>query len=100
MDIVFHWNKVADSKPEHGKIVLIHTVTEQLKRPLVLRAVWYDRFKEEAGYDEYEAGEYCEEKDEYFIREGWYEFNQYEEVHWAVSEEVTHWAEIPLPPVE
>lgn len=99
---VFEWVSVNDSerKPVSGKIVLIHCITEQLKKPVILRAVWYDRFTEEAGDDEYEAGEYCEEKDEYFVREGWYEFNQYEEVHWAVGEEVTHWAEIPLPPVE
>jgi hypothetical protein len=97
---VLQWIPVADRKPSDGKPVLIHCITEQLKRPIVLRAVWYDRYTEEAGDDEFEAGEYCEEKDEYFVREGWYEFNQYEGVHWAVGEEVTHWAEIPLPPVE
>lgn len=94
------WNRIADGKPESGKLVLICVVTEQLKRQIVLRAAWYDRYTEEAGDDEYEAGEYCEEKDEYYVCEGWYETNQYEEVHWAVSDEVTHWAEIPLPPAE
>lgn len=92
------WIKVSDRKPSNGNAVLIHCITEQLKKSIVLRAFWCPRFTEEAGDDEFEAGEYCEEKDEYFIREGWYEFNQHEEVHWAVSEEVLHWAEIPLPP--
>lgn len=99
-DSAFHWEKATDIKPKSGKIVLICCVTEQLRRPIILRAVWYDRFTEVVSDDEYEAGEYCEEKDEYFLREGWYEFNQYDDVHWAVSEEVTHWAKIPLPPVE
>ena len=95
-----NWIKISDKKPEHGKIVLACIVTEQLKRQIVLRAVWYDRFTEEDNFNENEATEYCEEKDAYFVHEGWYEFNQYEEVHWGISDEVTHWADIPLPPKE
>ena len=30
--------------------------------------------------------------------EGWYEWNEHEEVHWFVSDEVTHWMPIPPPP--
>ena len=93
------WIPVSERKPSDGKPVLIHCIS-QLRKPIVLRATWYPRFTEECGEDEFEAGEYCEEKDEYFVREGWYEHNQYEEVHWNVSETVTHWAGIPLPPVE
>lgn len=94
------WIKISECKPEHGKIVLICIVTEHLKRQIPLRAIWYDRFTEEDNYNENEATEYCEEKDAYFVREGWYEFNQCDEVNWEVSEEVTHWAKIPMPPVE
>lgn len=99
---VFEWINSNDQhrKPEHGKIVLICIVTEQLKRQIPIRAVWYDRFTEEDNYNENEATEYCEEKDAYFVREGWYEFNQCDEVNWAITDTVTHWAEIPLPPVE
>jgi hypothetical protein len=96
----FEWQRVAEGKPEHGKIVLICIVTEQLKRQIPLRAVWYDRFTEEDNYNENEATEYCEDKDAYFVCEGWYEFNQCDEVNWAITDTVTHWAEIPLPPVE
>lgn len=96
--LALDWKDAKFSKPEHGKIVLIHCITEQPKKSIPLRAVWYDRFTEESWDNEYEADEYCEEKDQYFICEGWYEFNQCEEVHWVVSEEVTHWAEIPFPP--
>lgn len=92
------WQPIENSKPVSNTIVLIHCVTEQLKKSIILRAVWYDRYTEEIWGDEFEAGEYCEEKDSYFIREGWYEFNQYDEVHWAVSQEVTHWMPLPDPP--
>ena len=94
------WKDAKICKPESGKIVLIHCVTEQLKRSIPLRAVWYDRFTEEDNWNENEATEYCEEKDAYFVCEGWYEFNQCDEVNWAITDTVTHWAEIPLPPVE
>lgn len=99
-DSAFKWIPVAEGKPEHGKIVLVCIVTEQLKRQIPLRAVWYDRFTEEDNYNENEATEYCEEKDAYFVREGWYEFNQCDEVNWEITDTVTHWAGIPLPPVE
>lgn len=46
--------------------------------------------------DEHEGSVYDEEKDAYFLREGWYEQNEYEEVHWMVAAPVTHW--MPLPP--
>ena len=94
------WISVKDRLPESGAIILVHCITEQLKKSIVLRAMWCARFTEEAGWDENEAGEYCEEKDEYFVREGWYETNQYEEVHWAVDETVTHWMPLPDPPTD
>ena len=40
-------------------------------------------------------GEYDEETDEYYCPEGWYEHNEYDDVHWAVEGEVTHWWELP-----
>ena len=92
------WNPTENGTPEHGKIVLICVETESLKRKIPLRAVWYDRWTEEDNFNENEATEYSEELDAYFICEGWYEFNQCDEVNWAVSDKVTHWTEIPLPP--
>jgi hypothetical protein len=45
-----------------------------------------------------EDGEYDEERDAYFVKPGWYETNEYEEVHWAVHDPVTHWMPLPEPP--
>ena len=46
-----------------------------------------------------EGGEYDEETDTYWCEQGWYETNEYEECHWAVTDEVTHWMPLPPPPV-
>jgi hypothetical protein len=32
------------------------------------------------------------------VKPGWYETNEYEETHWAVSDPVTHWMKLPDPP--
>jgi hypothetical protein len=45
-----------------------------------------------------EEGEYDEKRDAYFVKPGWYETNEYEETHWAVSDPVTHWMKLPDPP--
>lgn len=44
-----------------------------------------------------DGGVYDEATDTYYCEEGWYETNEYEEVHWAVSNKVTHW--MPLPEI-
>ncbi len=49
---------------------------------------------------ECEGGTYCEETDTYYVDEGWYETNEYEDVNWNVGGTVTHWMALPLPPVE
>lgn len=47
---------------------------------------------------ECDCGEYDEETDKYYCEEGWYETNEYEDVHWAVVDDVTHWMPLPEPP--
>lgn len=49
---------------------------------------------------EAEGGEYDEETDTFYCEQGWYETNEYEEIHWSVSDPVTHWMRLPEPPVE
>ena len=49
------------------------------------------------GTDVDDWGEYDEETDEYYCPEGWYEWNEHEEVHWAVSEAPRAWRELPPP---
>lgn len=49
--------------------------------------------------NELEASEYVEEKYRYFLREGWYEMNEFDETHWMVSNEITHWMDLPSVPM-
>lgn len=44
------------------------------------------------------GGDYDEKTDEYYAEEGWYETNEYEETHWRVGGQVTHWMPLPRPP--
>jgi hypothetical protein len=45
-----------------------------------------------------EGGEYDEETDTYYCSPGWYESNDNEEVHWRITDEVTHWQPLPAHP--
>lgn len=47
---------------------------------------------------ECEGGEYDEETDTFYCEEGWYETNEYEDVHWAVIDAVSHWMPLPDAP--
>lgn len=47
---------------------------------------------------EAEGGIYDEETDTFYCEEGWYETNEFEEVHWNVDGVVTHWMPLPNPP--
>ena len=45
--------------------------------------------------------EYDEERDDYIIPEGWWEYKHYngdEQHNYAVDDEVTHWMPLPQPP--
>lgn len=42
--------------------------------------------------------DYSEEQDEYFIKEGWYESNDCEEINWRVTYPITHYMPLPSPP--
>ena len=45
-----------------------------------------------------EGGDYDEASDTYYCEPGWYEDNEYEDIHWCVSDPVTHWQYLPEPP--
>lgn len=42
--------------------------------------------------------EYDEARDCYWLGEGWYESNEYEDTHWRVGDPVTHWMPLPEAP--
>jgi len=47
-----------------------------------------------------EGGDYDEESGTYYWSEGWYEWNEYEEAHWALACEPTYWMPLPEIPEE
>jgi len=90
------WIEVKSNLPKPGVPILAFGLNGYQKRR-TLRAFYAPRFTIEDD-NEHEAAEYCEEKDNYFLHEGWYENNEYEEVHWMIDFPVTHWMPLPEPP--
>lgn len=91
-----NWIKVEDRLPEAEVpvLVFVHLPTGKTRR---LRAEYAPRFTVEASYED-EAVDYDEENDAYWLPEGWYESNEYEETHWAITDPITHWMPLPEPP--
>ena len=99
------WIKVTDNMPVPGIPVLAVFLDERypdgIKKklvPVVVRAHWLPQWFEVAGTDDDEQSEYNEEKDEYYVPQGWYEMNEQEETHWMLPDTVTHWMPLPQAP--
>ena len=86
------WTLTADKMPEPCMNVLAYTGKGQ-----PIRAQWVPTKTLEASGDG-DFGEYDEATDEIWWPEGWYETNAYEETHWLVDGQVTHWMSLPPPP--
>ena len=86
------WISVDARLPEPNTPVLL-----DIGKMFPLRALWAGKHTVSVGTDVDDWGEYDEETDEYYCPEGWYEWNEHEEVHWAVSETPRAWRELPPP---
>ena len=86
------WISVDERLPEPGNPVLL-----DIGKKYPIRALWAAKNTVRVGTDVDDWGEYDEETDEYYCPEGWYEWNEHEEVHWAVSETPRAWSELPPP---
>jgi len=94
------WIPVSDRFPEPGVKVIAY-YKNYLEKDRRIMAFYAPRFTVEA-IDEDEdngADEYCEEEDRYYFTEGWYEENEFDEVHWKVEGNVTHWMQLPKVPI-
>jgi len=91
-----NWINTKDQMPKSGQLVFAFGVNEYQKNRTI-RACYAERFTIQDD-NEYEAAEYCEEKDEYYLMEGWYESNECEDVNWFVQFPITHWMPLPEPP--
>jgi len=91
-------NKLPD--PEKPVLVFVQNVYEG-KLTRRLRAFYAPKYTIEQGAceDEYNGYEYNEEKDNYYLCEGWYENNEFDEVNWKIDGDVTHWMPLPEPPI-
>lgn len=65
-----------------------------------LRAQWAGEKSLELSQfaDSDEGCYYDEEEDMYYVEEGWYETNQFDDVNWKIEGTVTHWMPLPAPP--
>lgn len=86
------WTTLPGQMPEPNTPVLL-----DIGKKFTIRALWAEKHTVRVGTDVDDWGEYDEETDEYYCPEGWYEWNEHEEVHWAVSETPRAWRELPQP---
>ena len=90
------WVGVADGMPESGICVIAFFVNEFGKHRTI-RAQYAAQYSLEQA-DECDGGEYSEDDDTFYCDEGWYESNEFENVHWAVDGDISHWMPLPDPP--
>jgi len=96
VELVKHqWVSVEDRLPESGKRIEIYWKNSYGKEKTSLG--WYAKkhnIVDEGDY--YEQADYCEEKDEYYFNEGFWEVLCESETAYLLSN-VTHWKPITLP---
>ena len=95
------WVSVDDKLPDAGEKVLATFENSHGKRRTIcghLVPRWTIESDCDDAYDEY-----SEEKDAYYLREGWYEnienWGDFSSVY-VCDGEVTHWMPLPKPPTE
>ena len=85
------WTRLPGALPEPGTPVLL-----DIGKKYPIRAMWAAKHTVEAADDDTDWAEYDEATETYYCPEGWYEWNEFEETHWAVDEIPSAWT--PLPP--
>ena len=93
------WISVDSAMPATERPVLAFYFNSHQKRRRI-RAFYVPRFTVESNSDDEDgADEYCSDKDNYYLKEGWYEDNEHEDVHWHVGEPILFWMPLPDPPM-
>ena len=86
------WVAIPGVLPEPGVPVLL-----DIGKEYPIRAMWAAKFTLPVGLeDDSGFGEHDGLTDEWYCPEGWYEWNEHEDVHWRVDKTPRAWA--PLPP--
>ena len=89
------WIKIKKELPPTGVPVLAFGINSRGEWRTI-RAFYAEKYTLEGNGDDYM--DYDEDQDLYFIPEGWYEKNEFEDVNWYVDFDVTHWMPLPPPP--
>ena len=93
------WIKVSDRFPEpEQKVIAFYK--NPLGKARTIMACYVPKFACLGYIDDDTDLEYDEATDESYLPEGWYEENEFEEVHYAVDGNITHWMPLPKNPEE
>ena len=109
---VQEWISVKDRLPEAETEVLILasrkiyslTTHSHTTHHIITTGMYEDgtkRTEDSEWWWEADGFEYDEERDDYIIPEGWWEYKHYngdEQHNYAVDDDVTHWMPLPKPP--
>ena len=96
------WISVEERLPEAEQIVLVSCKQNGRRYQCLAFYVPKKWLREQSNFNwDYEAcDEYCEEADDYYVNEGWYEriynWDDYNAV--GIGDFVTHWMPLPEPP--
>jgi len=93
------WISVDDRLPDSGARVILFWMNDYTPpRPRTGMGFYAAKHKISADmWEETEAADYSEEKDEYFCPEGWHEEAWEADYHYPVPN-VSHWMPLPPPP--
>ena len=91
------WVSVVDSLPPPNVPVIAFVGANEFGKTRRIRAQYAPPLTLELDSDA-EGGLYDEKSDTYYCKEGWYESNEYEDVHWYVDDIVSHWMALPEGP--
>ena len=93
------WIKVNDRLPEpEQKVIAFYK--NPLGKGRTIMAFHAPKFTCGEYIDDDDVTEYDEATDVYYLKEGWYEDNEFEEIHYFVDGNVTHWMPLPSNPEE
>lgn len=82
-----------------GPAFVLACVEDDRGRRTVIRASYARKYELVSNPESVDENcDYHEEQDEYYVPEGWYESNEFEEVNWHVEGAVVAWMPLPVPP--
>lgn len=82
-----------------GPAFVLACVEDDRGRRTVIRASYARKYELVSNPESVDENcDYHEEQDEYYVPEGWYESNEFEEVNWHVEGAVVAWMPLPVLP--